>query len=135
MTATFYPVLTTADAGPPEQVAVIDFDNGQVVDLDELAIEAVFGPSLDPFGFYLKIEFNPGFPVVVFSEAALNDGGNDWFASFPFLANPLFRQVAFEVRGQLYSLEIVDGAVNVPEPATLALLAGGIALLATRRRA
>ncbi len=132
--SSLYPVLTTADAGPPEQHAVIDFDNGQIVDLDALAIESSFTPSLDPFGFYLKIEFNPGFPVLVFSEAALNDGGIDSFASFPFLANPLFRQVAFEVRDQLYSLEIVDGALNVPEPATLALLAGGIAVLASRRR-
>lgn len=132
--STLLPVLTTTDVGPPEQEAVIDFDNGQIVDLDALSVEATFPPSLDPFGFYIKVEFNPGFPVIAYSQAALNPGGLDWYASFPFLANPLFREVAFEVRGQLYSLEIVDGALNVPEPATLALLAGGIALLASRRR-
>ena len=133
--STLLPVLKTADAGPPEQQAVVDFDNGQIVDLDTLAIEATFAPSLDPFGFYVKVEFNPGSPVIAYSQAALNPGGLDWYASFPFLGNPLFREVAFEVRDQLYSLEIVDGALNVPEPATLAMLAGGIALLASRRRA
>jgi hypothetical protein len=133
--STLLPVLTTGDSGPPEQQAVVDFDNGQIVDLDSLSIESSFAPSLDPFGFYIKVEFNAGSPVIAYSQAALNPGGLDWYASFPFLANPLFREVAFEVRDQLYSLEIVDGAKNVPEPATLALLAGGIALLASRRRA
>jgi hypothetical protein len=132
---TLYPVLTATDQGPPEQAAVIDFDNGRVVDLDSLSIESTFTPSLDAFGFYLEIELNPGSPVRLFSEAALNDGGIDSFASFPFLANPLFRMVAFEAREQLYSLEIVDGAIPVPEPTTIALLAGGVAILAARRRA
>jgi PEP-CTERM motif-containing protein len=132
--STLYPVLTTGDSGPPEQQAVIDFDNGQIVDLDSLSIESTFTPSLDPFGFYIKVEFNPGSPVIAFSQAALNPGGVDWYASFPFLAQPLFREVAFEVREQLYSLEIVDGALNTPEPTTLLLVGGGIALLAARRR-
>ena len=133
--STRYPVFTTSDAAPPEQVAVIDFDNGQVVDLDHLAVDAAFTPSLAQFGFYLSIEFNPGHPMLVYSQPELNDGGIDTFASFPFLANPLFRQVAFEVREQIYALEVVDGAVPVPEPVTAALLAGGLAVLASRRRA
>jgi hypothetical protein len=52
-TSNRYPVFTSGDQANPEQVAVIDFDNGQVVDLDALAIEAVFTPSLADFGFYL----------------------------------------------------------------------------------
>jgi len=133
--STRYPIFSTADAGPPEQLAVIDFDNGQVVDLDHLAIDASFAPSLADFGFYIEIEFNPGHPVLAFSEAALNDGGIDTFASFPFLANPLFHQVAFEIREQIYSLQVIDGAIPVPEPVTAVLLTGGLAVLASRRRA
>jgi len=131
---TLFPIFTSSDAGPPEQLAVIDFDNGEVVDLDALSVDSTFTPSLDAFGFYLEIEFNAGNPVRVFSEAALNDGGIDSFASFPYLANPLFRMVAFEVREQIYSFEVVDGAIPVPEPTTALLLAGGLAAIASRRR-
>jgi hypothetical protein len=131
--STRYPIFTTSDQAPPEQQAVIDFDNGKVVDLDASALEASFGPSLGEFGFYLSINFPAG-PLLTFSDPALNSG-TDTFASFPFLANPLFRQVAFEVNGQIFSLEVIDGALPVPEPMTAALVAGGIALLATRRRA
>lgn len=132
-TSNRYPIFTSSDEAPPEQVAVIDFDNGQVVDLDTLAIDAVFTPSLADFGFYLEIEFPAG-TLLTFSQAAENSGGVDTFASFPFLANPLFRLVAFEVDNQIYSLEIVDGAVPVPEPGVGILLGGGLALLAGRRR-
>jgi hypothetical protein len=132
--STLFPIFTSSDAGPPEQLAVIDFDNGEVVDLDSLSVDSTFTPSLDAFGFYLEIEFNAGHPVRVFSEAALNDGGIDSFASFPYLANPLFRMVAFEVREQIYSFEVVDGAIPVPEPTTALLLAGGLAAIAARRR-
>ena len=131
--STRYPIFTTSDQAPPQQQAVVDFDNGIVVDLDASALEASFGPSLGEFGFYLSINFPSG-PLLTFSDPALN-GGTDTFASFPFLANPLFRQVAFEVNGQIYSLEVIDGALPVSEPMTAALLAGGLALLATRRRA
>jgi hypothetical protein len=131
---TLYRIFSTSDAGPPEQVAVIDFDNGEVVDLDSLSVDATFTPSLGSFGFYLSVAFNENAPVLVRSEAALNDGGIDSFASFPYLANPLFRMVAFEVREQIYSFEVVDGAIPVPEPTTALLLAGGLAWLASRRR-
>jgi hypothetical protein len=133
--STRYPIFNASDEAPPEQVAVIDFDNGQVVDLDSLAVDAAFTPSLGEFGFYLLVEFNAGSPVLVYSQAALNPGGVDTFASFPFLPNPLFRQVAFEVREQIFSLQVVDGAIPVPEPVTAVLLAGGLAMLASRRRA
>ncbi len=132
-TANRYPVFTSPDQGPPEQQAVIDFDNGQVVDLDSLAIEATFTPSLGDFGFYLEIQF-PNGPLLTFSQAAENPGGVDTYASFPYLPNPLFRVVAFEVNEQLFSLEIVDGAVPVPEPSVVALIGGGLALLAAGRR-
>jgi PEP-CTERM motif len=39
------------------------------------------------------------------------------------------------VNEQIYSLQVIDGALPVPEPTTVALLAGGLALLASRRRA
>lgn len=133
--STLYPIFSSSDAGPPEQLAVIDFDNGQVVDLDALAVDATFTPSLGAFGFYLQIEFNQGSPVLVYSEAALNPGGVDTFASFPFLANPLFRQVAFEVREQIYALEVIDGAIPIPEPTTALLIGAGVAFVAARRRA
>jgi hypothetical protein len=129
---TLYPIFTTSDQAPPEQLAVVDFDNGRVVDLDALAIDATFAPSLGEFGFYLSISF-PNSPLLTFSQPILN-GGTDTFASFPFLANPLFRQVAFEVNEQIYALQVIDGAIPVPEPMTAALLAGGLALIAARRR-
>lgn len=129
---THFPIFTTSDQAPPEQLAVVDFDNGQVVDLDSLEVEATFAPSLGEFGFYLSINF-PDNPLLVYSQPVLN-GGTDTFASFPFLANPLFRQVAFEVNEQIYSLQVVDGALPVPEPIPMTLLVGGLALLASRRR-
>jgi hypothetical protein len=127
-----YPIFSTSDQAPPEQQSVIDFDNGQVVDLDALAIDATFTPSLGDFGFYLEIQFPAG-TLLTFSQPAEN-GGVDTFASFPYLPNPLFRVVAFEVNSQLFSLQIVDGAVPVPEPSTLLLIGGGLGLLISGRR-
>jgi hypothetical protein len=129
---TLFPIFTTSDQAPPEQAAVIDFDNGIVVDLDGSSQESAFAPSLGNFGFYLKIDF-PGGPLLTFSEIAEN-AGTDTFASFPFLANPLFRVVAFEVDEQVFSLQIVDGAVPIPEPSVLVLLGGGLVLLAGAHR-
>lgn len=128
-----YPVFSTSDQGPPEQQAVIDFDNGQVVDLDALAIDATFTPSLADFGFYLEIQY-PNGTVRTYSQAAENPGGVDTYASFPFLANTLFRVVAFEINEQVFALEIIDGALPVPEPSVLMLVGGGIALLVAGRR-
>ena len=129
---TRYPIFTASDQGPPQQQTVIDFDNGRVVDLDTLAIDATFTPSLGNFGFYLDVHLPSG-ELLTFSEIAEN-GGTDTFASFPYLPNPLFRVVAFEVHDQIFSLDIVDGAVPVPEPSVLALVGGGLALLAGVRR-
>lgn len=132
-TSNRYPVFTTSDQGPPKQQAVIDFDNGQVVDLDALAVDATFTPSLADFGFYLEIQYPSG-TLITFSQAAENPGGVDTYAAFPFLANPLFRVVAFEINEQVFALEIIDGAVPVPEPSVLMLVGGGLALVAGRRR-
>jgi hypothetical protein len=94
-----------------------------VVDLDALALEASFAPSLADFGFYLSVDAPSG-PLLSYSQAALNRGA-DTFASFRFLPNPLFGLVAFQVGGQLYSLGVVDGALRG---------GGGLGWTAARRR-
>jgi hypothetical protein len=131
-TSNLYPIFTASDQGPPQQQSVIDFDNGKVVDLDSLAVESSFTPSLGDFGFYLRVQFPAG-TLTTFSQASEN-GGVDTFASFPYLPNPLFRLVAFEVNEQLFSLEIIDGAVPVPEPSVLLMVGGGLVLMLSGRR-
>lgn len=133
---TLIPVFTAADGGPGKPAAEIDFDNGIVTDLDTMLVEFTFDPQLAKFGFYLKIDPAGGPSTLTYSQAALN-GGLDTFGSFPSLTNPAYRVVAFEVNGQIASIEAAAGvcAPAVPEPSVALLLGGGLVALARRRRA
>ena len=129
---TLIPVFTTGDSGA-NQRAVISFNSGQIVDLDGLTVEGGFGPSLGAFGFYLDLHPVGAPGILRYSEPSLNPGGVDAVATFPFQANPTFYFVDFEIDDKVFSLEIVDGVVPVPEPGVAGLLGGGLALLATAR--
>lgn len=132
--STLIPIFTETEAaaGGVNASAAVDFDNGHVIDLDSLEVDFTFTPTLAKFGFYLRIGTTSG-PVLTYSQAALN-GGTDTFASFPSLASPNFRVVAFEIDGRVLALESVQGACVVPEPSMALLLGGGLAMLAARRR-
>lgn len=132
---TLIPVFTAADSGPGREGATIDFDNGIVTDLETLLVEFTFAPQIAKFGFYLRIDPANGGGVLTFSQAALN-GGLDTFGSFPSLANPAYRVVAFEVNSRIAAIEAAAGVCvpAVPEPVTAAMLAGGLVVLASRRR-
>jgi hypothetical protein len=132
--STLLPVFTTSDSGANQQ-AVISFDSGQIVDLDALTAEGSFGPSLGPFGFYFKVQPPTGPSVLRYSEPALNPGGVDAAATFPFQANPTYYFVGFEVDSLVFSLEIIDGVLPtpVPEPGMALMFGGGLALLAAGR--
>ena len=129
---TLIPVFTTGDSGANQQ-AVISFNSGQVVDLDGLTVEGGFGPSLGAFGFYLNLHPVGAPEILRYSEPSLNPGGVDAVATFPFQANPTFYFVGFEIDDKIFSLEIVDGVVPVPEPGVAGLLGGGLAVLAGGR--
>lgn len=128
------PLFTAEDVptGGFNAAAVVDFDHGTVVDLDTLAVEFTFTPTLAKFGFYLRVDDRSA-PILTYSQAALN-GGVDTFGSFPSLTNPNFRVVAFEIDGHILSIESVMGACAVPEPSVVWLVGGGLTLLAARRR-
>lgn len=131
---TLIPIFSEVEAaaGGVNAAAAVDFDNGQVIDLDTLEVDFTFTPTLAKFGFYLRIGTQSG-PVLTYSQAVLN-GGTDTFGSFPSLSSPNFRVVAFEVDGRVLALESVQGACAVPEPSIALLLGGGLAMLAARRR-
>lgn len=132
---TLIPVFTSEDTpapGPLNPRAAIDFNNGRVVDLDTMTVEYSFTPTLCCFGFYLKIEGQD--PVLTYSQATLNDGGVDTFASFPHMTQANFRVVAFEIDEQVLSIDTVNGACVIPEPSVALLVGSGLALMAGRRR-
>jgi hypothetical protein len=128
---TLVTIFDASDAPTTGQQAVIDFDNGVVTDLDASNVQSTFAASLASFGFYISV---PGLGIQRYSLNSLNPAGTDSFASFPLLANPLFRVVSFEVNDQIYSFEIVDGGIPVPETGTAVLLGTGLIALGRRAR-
>jgi hypothetical protein len=72
-------------------VAVIDFENGRVVDADAyldggvLKADSLFDAGTSRIGFYLTIADSSGAEFTVYTQPTLNTlvGGADVFASFP----------------------------------------------------
>jgi hypothetical protein len=90
--ATLIPVFGGSDGlTSGRQVAVIDFENGRVIDADAsldsgvLEIHSPFGAGRNSIGFYLTIVDPFGAEFTLYTEPTLNTlvGGADLFASFP----------------------------------------------------
>jgi hypothetical protein len=119
-----------------DQVAVIDFANGVVLDVDDNVLQSAFSPQGDPLpyiGFYVTI---PG--TTIFTEAA-NNAGVDMASTFPHLALD-FYLLGFAIPNPddpsefvPATFEVVAGVTPVPEPGTVFLMFGALAALLMRR--
>ena len=125
-----------------DQTAVVDFQNGIVVDVDQAAVQSAFGSGRD-FGFYMNVK---AVGVTFYSDPALNFGGGDFFGVFPLLGNSGALALYFQVPGpsgiDLVGVDVVNAiapaASPVPVPAPVWLLGSACGLgglLARRRRA
>ena len=130
-----FDILDVTIPGNPA-TAVIDFNVGVVLDLDQGVLQGLFTPGMGAIGFYLA--FAPNTPDLltnpIYTDPALNIGALDLAAAFPALdgsqsyllgfeaiflpsgSDPLVIPVAFNA---------VNGIGKVPEPATVVLLLVG----------
>lgn len=123
-------------------VAVIDFANGVVVDLEDSGIESLFAPSSADFGFYLSVFGAGGSIVTVFSDPALN-GGLDHFGAFSLLLLDSEFPGAFaanfytgppELPGALLYVAAMIPLASVDEPQNMLLFFGASLLIFFNRR-
>jgi hypothetical protein len=92
------------------------------------------GPLLEhEWDFYFAGDPSKHYPLFGFhsSDHSPSDAITNIFANFPFLK--FFKDVEFDFHGPIWSPG--SSRCPVPEPMTAALLAAGLALLATRRPA
>lgn len=126
----------------PGSQALIDFTAGKVFDLDLVAEQSTFTtnpPGTGNIGFFISVLF-PGQATftTLYTDPALN-GGFDLAATFPALAVPTTYLVAFDVPSGsdtftfAYSVMLTN-IRTVPEPATMALVALSVLLLAAVSR-
>lgn len=120
------------------QVALIDFVNGIVYDMDispgTPTPELTFAPTLADIGFYLVLG-----GTTIYSDPALN-GGIDLFSAWQNEVDPTLWGLAFEGIGAdgsktLINVSLVGGITSAPEPSVMLLVAlGGILMLVSSRR-
>lgn len=115
------------------QIAVIDFVNGFVVDVDGgNTLKDVFSGSGQIGFFFMFIDPATNNAVSIFSDPGLNPDGLDHVASFRGLSDPSFYLLGFEVAfpGQApatVAFEAITALNSVPAPGTLALIGIGLA--------
>lgn len=118
------------DQGAPfDQIALVDFIQGMVFDIDDGEIQSTFS-GFGPIGFFMS--FAPDIPVSLFTDPSLNPGGLDLAATFPFLADPSTYLIGFEapLEGEVpvtLLFEVVSGINQIPEPGAFLILGVGLA--------
>jgi len=127
--STLVTLFDSADQGPPDQLAWVNFPSGGVVDLDTFTLQGTFIPGQESIGFFL--ELNLGSLLTIYSDPALN-AGFDLMASFPDLVNPGVYMLGVEVPdgiGGMVTIYLATASgINhnpIPEPSTLLLLSIG----------
>lgn len=109
------------------QVAVIDFSAGVVADADASEVEDTFAPSLNNIGFWFDI---PDAGLTLFTQAALNPGGEDLSWVFTSKTDPLAHVLAFEAPdGTPLSVNVIGGFRAVAEPPTVLLMLAAVLML------
>lgn len=117
-------IFDALDQASPEQKALIDFDNGTVIDVDGNVLQQLFTPNhSDPIGFFMHTDALG----TLFSDASLNAGGLDVFGAFESLTLPNRFYTLFVGNGPqgFFPLQIaLTGEISaVPSPSVLSLLA------------
>ncbi len=128
-------VFGSEDTRTLTQSASIDFNSGNVYDLDDGgSIQSSFliqaGSGIGFFQYYYNSDPVP-FTLLENSESYLNIGGLDAFAAFQYKSNPTAYLVGFNhpLSNTFLSYDIVGGITPVPEPSTLLLLGSGAVAL------
>lgn len=135
------PIFTNDDVGV-NQLALIDFTNGAVIDFDQTlanngvpAIRSVFAPQPGSIGFYV---LNPNIPFPLSTLPSMNPAGLDLAVSFPSLTVPDFYLLGFGVPEDdsflPLSYNVAIGLSAVPEPSSMLLLGIGVCGVAYVRR-
>lgn len=136
---TLIPIFDPADQGPPNQVALVDFVNGLILDANEPVaspsfVQAIFAPKSEPIGFFVQA---PGAATALYSDPSLNAGfdvfgahevltaPDAYFLSFPNFAAPA---------GLPNYLAVMTGIAPVPLPPAVIMLLSALGLLVTRHR-
>jgi hypothetical protein len=125
---------------PTGDRALIDFVQGKVFDLEDVAVQSSFTTlpaGTGNIGFFIAVLF-PGQAsfTTLYTDPALNPGGFDLAATFPALADPSTYLVAFDVPAGggsftlAYSVALTN--LSVPEPPTVVLVGLGLLLLMAR---
>jgi len=127
------PIFDAADGSESKPKAFLGFGQGVVWDIEDNQLQSVFTPQAGAIGFYLQ--FNDG--LVVYTEDRLNSAGSA-VETLPSLAAPQDYLLVFEttaVPDASLAIEAVSGVSPVPVPATLLLMASGLAGVMGMRKA
>jgi hypothetical protein len=129
----------TSGAGSDPQLATIDFLNGEVIDVDDLVVESVFAPAMEPIGFFLNIlDLTTSDELTLHTQPTLNlsIGGADAFGSFRNTTDPdvYLLGAEFDAASLLLRVDLVDGINPIPEPAAALAFATGLVVVAVGLR-